>query len=227
MSKKNPASESSNYDYRVEAQHVGVFETPIAYCRLTNSESLLTDLETEIRRQKTADAGLRRSNIGSWHSGTNMMQWGGAAAMRLAETTIGIAQRLTHFEDGTMDRYDWMVKMWANVMPAGGMNHLHAHPGNLWAAVLYLDMGDSAEEKDVGGAFYVEDPRFPMIAMRNTAVRLVSSDGKPQQYELEFNLQRGNLVVFPAWLRHGVRPYTGNRERLTVAMNIDARPTAL
>ena len=47
--------------------------------------------------------------------------------------------------------------------------------------------------------------------------------GKPQQYEEELKLERGNIVVFPAWLRHGVRPYTGKRERISIAMIIDAR----
>ena len=62
-----------------------------------------------------------------------------------------------------------------------------------------------------------------MAAMHNTAVRMIGSDGQPQQYQVEFKLQRGNVVVFPAWLRHGVRPYTGERERISIAMNIDAR----
>ena len=47
-------------------------------------------------------------------------------------------------------------------------------------------------------------------------------NGQPQQYESEIQLQRGNLVVFPAWLRHGVRPFKGKRERISIAMNIDA-----
>lgn len=52
---------------------------------------------------------------------------------------------------------------------------------------------------------------------------MIGVDGKPQQYEVEFKLERGKIVVFPAWLRHGVRPYSGKRERISIAMNIDAR----
>ena len=61
-----------------------------------------------------------------------------------------------------------------------------------------------------------------MAAMRDTAFRIRGVDGQPQQYQTETQLQRGNLILFPAWLRHGVRPYTGNGERITIAMNIDA-----
>jgi len=48
-------------------------------------------------------------------------------------------------------------------------------------------------------------------------------NGQPQPYESDIQLQRGNLVVFPAWLRHGVRPFKGKQERISIAMNIDAR----
>ena len=65
--------------------------------------------------------------------------------------------------------------------------------------------------------------RFPTFAMHNTAVRMLGADGNPQQYKIEFKLNRGDLIVFPSWLRHGVRPYTGKRERISIAMNIDAR----
>jgi len=208
----------------IEAQHVGFFETPVAYCRLKDGETLIEELKESIQKNRAQNDGLHRSNIGGWHSDTDMLQWGGEAANRLAESAISIARRLSHFQEASADNYDWQLRMWANVTPPGGLNQPHAHPGNLWAAVLYLDMGDETESgEDVGGAFYIEDPRFPMSAMHNTAVRMIGADGKPQQYEVEFKLERGNIVVFPAWLRHGVRPYTGKRERISIAMNIDAR----
>jgi len=209
---------------RVEAQQLGFFETPIAYCRLKDSDSLIQELEKRVRQNQQRSTGLQRSNFGGWHSDTDMLQWGGDAASKLAESAINVAKRMTHFQEAKPASYDWRVRMWANITPPGGMNHIHAHPGNLWAAVLYLDMGDETESpEEVGGAFYIEDPRFPMAAMHNTAVRMMGIDSQPQQYEVEFKLARGNLVVFPAWLRHGVRPYTGRRERISIAMNIDAQ----
>ena len=64
---------------------------------------------------------------------------------------------------------------------------------------------------------------FPMAAMRDTSFRTMGVNGQPQQYESEIQLQRGNLIVFPAWLRHGVRPFKGNQESISIAMNVDAR----
>ena len=220
-----------NYDklppLKVEAQHLGFFETPIVFSRLTESEQLLKDLEKVIRSNMTGSKGLDRSNVGSWHSDTDMLQWGGSGARKLADTAIKVCKRVSHFKDSHVDNFDWKVRMWANVTPKGGLNQAHAHPGNLWAAVLYLDLGeDPSKGSEVGGGFYIEDPRFPMAAMHNTGFRLLGANGQPQQYEMEFNLVPGNLLVFPAWLKHGVRRYTGERERISIAMNIDVAPKA-
>lgn len=222
MLKSAMQNKDDKYAHRVAAQHVGVFETPIAYCHINEGEEFLGELEQIVRERKRTEPGLTRSNIGGWHSDTNMLEWGGAAAGRLARSAVKICQKMSHFKESSAAEHDWTVRMWANVTPKGGLNHLHAHPGNLWAAVLYLDMGIDEGVEDSGGAFYVEDPRFPMSAMHSTAFRMIGIDGNPQEFELEFKLQRSSLLVFPAWLRHGVRLYSGNRERISIAMNIDA-----
>ena len=63
-----------------------------------------------------------------------------------------------------------------------------------------------------------------MAAMRNAGFRMNDVNGKLQAYQVDLNLREANLVVFPAWLRHGVRPYRGTGERISVALNIDAVP---
>ena len=217
-------SSTENHALRVEAQPIGIFETPIAYGRLKDADEVMKELEVAIRKRKTISTGLSRSNLGGWHSESDMLEWGGPAALKLAEAAVNIAKRMSYFKESSAEDRQWLVRMWANVTPEGGLNLLHSHPGNLWAAVLYIDMGHETEQEshDAGGSFYLEDPRFPMAAMRDTAFRMRGVDGQPQQYQTEIQLQRGNLIVFPAWLRHGVRPYTGKRERISVAMNIDA-----
>ena len=217
-------SSTENHALRVEAQPIGIFETPIAYGRLKDADEVMKELEVAIRKRKTISTGLSRSNLGGWHSESDMLDWGGPAAHKLAEAAVNIAKRMSYFKESSAEDRQWLVRMWANVTPEGGLNLLHSHPGNLWAAVLYIDMGHETEQEshDAGGSFYLEDPRFPMAAMRDTAFRMRGVDGQPQQYQTEIQLRRGNLIVFPAWLRHGVQPYTGKRERISVAMNIDA-----
>lgn len=208
---------------RIEAAPAPFFETPLVIAQLKHAQDLLADLRGTILARKAVSAGLSRSNYGGWHSETDMLDWGGPAAAKLAQSAVNLAKRMSFFQETGVDAYHWQVRMWANVTPKGGLNQLHAHPQNLWAGVLYVDMGDGGSGGDVGGALYFEDPRFPMCAMHHTAFRLMGVDGQPQAYQPELRPRAGDLIVFPAWLRHGVRPYTGEGERISIAMNIDAK----
>jgi len=214
---------------RVEAQRSAMFETPVVLAKLRDAEALLQDLETAIRNRLAQDPdGMKRSNMGGWHSDTHMLDWGGAAAQTLADKAIAIAKRLSAFSKADHGDFDWWAQMWANVSGPGASNHLHIHPGNLWSGVLDLDMGGQGETGDdiaeCGGAFYFEDPRFPIAMMHNTRFRFADGEGKPQSVQPELRPTRGDFLMFPAWLRHGVRPYHGTRERISIALNVDAIP---
>ena len=216
-------------DIRVQAQRSALFETPIVSAQIANGDQLLADLETVIRAKMSDDQeGVQRSNIGGWHSDTKMLDWGGAAAQKLFTSAVAIAKRLSNFGDTPHESFNWVGQMWANVSGPGASNHMHVHPGNLWSGVLYVDLGrDGDREQDklnADGAFYFEDPRFPMPVMHNTKFRFVGADGQPQAWQPEIWPKRGDILMFPAWLRHGVRPYKGTRERISIAFNIDALP---
>src|SRR5262249_32181060 len=146
----------------------------------------------------------------------SMFEWGAPAAPRLAETALAIARRMSTFGEG--ETFEWSYQMWANISGPSHANALHVHPGNLWAAGFYVDMGDDdGRDGDVGGRLYLEDPRFPLNAMHTITFRSRGADGEPQVHQAEIRASKGDLVVFPSWLRHGVRPYRGTRERISVA----------
>jgi uncharacterized protein (TIGR02466 family) len=205
---------------RVRAEQVGLFETPILHGRLADAEPLTAALADAIRARHAAVPSLSRSNIGGWHSATDMLDWGGSAAAALADTAVKMAKRCSHFEGRDAGSLEWTVKMWANVSPPGALNMSHAHPGVLWAAVYYVDMGEPGAE---GGELFFEDPRFPIPLMRMPGFRLRGIDGQPQPVEHRMTTVAGDLVLFPAWLRHGVRPHGGTGDRISIAMNIDVK----
>ena len=214
---------------KVEAQRGILFETPVVQAHFSNCDTMLEDLEHAIRIRKQDDPdGVARSNVGGWHSDTDMLGWGGDAARLLADRAISIAKRLSSFAGASHEDFDWLVQMWANVSGPGALNHMHVHPGNLWSAVLYIDMGGEGPQGDdiqaSGGNFYFEDPRFPMSVMHNTRFRFAGPDGQPQPMQPEVAPKRGDLLMFPSWLRHGVRPYKGTRQRISIALNVDAVP---
>ena len=102
---------NSSYNFRTRAQPMALFETPIAYCQLEGGEQFLQDLETLVRQRRDKDPGLKRSNIGGWHSDTRMLEWGGAPARKLGDTVINIARRMTHFKNNSLDAFEWRLQM--------------------------------------------------------------------------------------------------------------------
>lgn len=211
---------TSEFDsIRVRAEQLGLFETIVLHGQLIDAAPLTSALESAIRAQQAAQPGIERSNIGGWHSKTDMLDWGGPAAAKLAEMALRTARRLSHFEGRDAATVEWDVRMWANVSPPGALNMSHAHPGVLWAAVYYVAAGEEGE----GGELYLEDPRFPLPLMTFPGFRVLGIDGQPQPIEHRIAPKTGDLILFPAWIRHGVRPYTGSGERISIAMNLSAR----
>lgn len=208
---------------RVRAAQIGLYETPILHGRLADAAALTAALRTTILDRHAAAPSLARSNVGGWHSATDMLDWGGPAAAALADTAVKMAKRASHFDGRDAATVEWTVKMWANVSPPGALNMSHAHPGVLWAAVYYIDMGAAPAEGETGGELFFEDPRFPVPFMRLPGFRLVGIDGQPQPVERRLPTEAGDLVLFPAWLRHGVRPHLGTGDRISIAMNIDVK----
>jgi uncharacterized protein (TIGR02466 family) len=211
---------ASEFDsIRIRAEQLGLFETIVLHGQLSDADPLTAALEASIRAHQAAQPGIGRSNIGGWHSKTDMLDWGGPAAAKLAEMAVRTARRLSHFEGRDAGTIEWDVRMWANVSPPGALNMSHAHPGVLWAAVYYVAAGEAGE----GGELYLEDPRFPLPLMTFPGFRVLGIDGQPQPIEHRIAPKTGDLVLFPAWIRHGVRPYTGSGERISIAMNLTAR----
>ena len=149
---------TQSHALRIDAQPIGLFETPIAYGRLKDADEVMKEFEDVIRKRKTVSKGLSRSNLGGWHSESDMLEWGGPAAQRLAEAAVKIAKRMSYFKESSTEDRQWIVRMWANVTRAGGLNLLHSHSGNLWAAVLYIDLGHKTEQDSshAGVSFYLE-----------------------------------------------------------------------
>lgn len=199
-----------------------IFPTYLLETRVKDAPGLSEALKKVIAARRASDPGIDRSNIGGWHSDTEMLQWGGDAAKRLALATLQLCGAHTHdrgLRGTTAPRFEMGLEMWANVSPPGASNQSHAHPGCVWSAVYYVDDGGDRD----GGKLVLHDPRFPMNRM--AAPDLVfAADGQMEEMRVEIAPEPGRLVVFPAWLMHSVKPHRGPRERISIALNVMAIP---
>lgn len=201
-----------------------LFSTTFAFDRLQSEEGigvLREAVEAEMARDPE---GVAISNVGSWHSNTNMIEWGGEAARALAFKAMTMADEQTiDIKSPDESRFGWVPEMWANVSRKGNANQYHFHPGSYWSAVAYLDDGyEGDDDPKLGGELQLLDPRMPMVRMTAPDLRVRDTDGNPQVNEVSVRPQTGLIVLFPSWLQHAVRPFHGEGTRISIAINLVA-----
>lgn len=199
-----------------------LFSTPFIIDRLASAEGLALLRETILSQYESDPVGVQISNVGGWHSKTDMIEWGGEAARALAYKTMLLADAHTiDVRSSQTSRFDWAPEMWANVGRAGHSNQYHFHPGAFWSAVAYIDDGYGGDDDPaLGGELQLLDPRMPMICMTAPDLRFVEDRGGAQVNEPLHRPQSGTIVMFPSWLQHSVRAYQGSGTRISVAINL-------
>ena len=70
---------TQSHALRIEAQPIGLFETPIAYGRLKDADEVMKELEDVIRKRKTVSKGLVDL---TWEAGTPKVTCSNGVALR-------------------------------------------------------------------------------------------------------------------------------------------------
>lgn len=198
-----------------------LFATPVMKIMVENAPQLNESFKTKIYARQKVDAGHNKSNFGGWHSNDDMVMWATDEARTIINTAIDTCSQFTadvHPNGKRNFRFD--VNMWTNINQKGDSNNAHTHPGALWSCVYYVDDGADGISTNVGGELMLEDPRFPMNVMYTPNLLLKNTDGSVQYAQHTVIPKTGMMVIFPSWLRHNVRPYLGNKDRISIAFNL-------
>lgn len=109
------------------------------------------------------------------------------------------------------------AESWFHITRKGGYFALHNHPMASWSGVYCVAAGeDRSGIEDSGLLSFVS----PMAANTMYLDMAIARMGQPYAYgPRNFKLKAGQLVLFPSWVLHEVRPYFGDGERITVAFN--------
>jgi uncharacterized protein (TIGR02466 family) len=125
--------------------------------------------------------------------------------------------RLNGYDLATLQRLQIYNDCWFHVTRRGGFFGLHNHPNASWSGVYCVEPGQSDPDKrDSGLLSFVN----PMIA---NAMYLDAANTRmplPYGYHIaNVRMEAGQLLMFPSWVLHDVKPYEGDGERITVAFN--------
>ena len=166
-------------------------------------------IATDIINWSKQDPGVKKTNVGGWHSPTGMHQrpeYGD-----LVNEILLMASEL--FKEEWMTRTPVVGNMWANINYKDGYNRAHAHPNSMFSGVYYVKTSNDC------GKLTFHDPRpgvqVLMPERRNDQI-------PPKHLWREFSVDpvENRIIMFPSWLWHLVEPNKTNNMRISVSFNI-------
>lgn len=102
---------------------------------------------------------------------------------------------------------------WANKYSKGGYAIMHNHSPYFISGCFYV-----YKESDEQGNIYFQDPNE---ALQSTLPQ--NDDFKLSQNSVEVSTRTGELVLFPSWLKHGVKPNKTDVPRISMAFDVGYR----
>lgn len=143
------------------------------------------------------------------------------AIVRLREycltQVLQFVARLNGYGGEELRRIRVHADAWFHITRRGGFFALHNHPNASWSGVYCVDPGrHDAGAADSGLLSFVNPAIASAMFMDAGTARLSG----PYSYNVRhLRLEPGQLVIFPSWVLHDVKPFAGEGERITVAFN--------
>lgn len=204
----------------IKAELTGLFPTPILTGLLPGADEVNRALKQTILGKERSSASTQHSNLGGWQSTWDLPDWGGDAFDYMIGSAKKLADRATTRRDGKPVKIDWKVTCWANINRSGQGNEFHTHPGAFWSGSYYVEDGGIGQNPALGGEFEIQDPRGAAPIMYAPELSIGGPAGASMGAAETLSPRSGLLILFPSWLQHGVRPYKGDRERISIAFNL-------
>lgn len=200
-----------------------LFPTPLVSVRLKDHAAVNADLRARVLARAASHPSVAKSNLGGWQSDTDLADWAGPAGAAVLGAARRLADRITAVnEPGGLRRTEvpWRINAWANLNPPGAGNEMHTHGGSFWSGAYYVDDGWEGGETSPGGEFEILDPRGVAPNMYAPQLKIAIASCLTAGLS-EYAVPRsGQILMFPAWLFHGVRPYRGSGTRISIAFNL-------
>lgn len=203
------------------------FAVPFVLCDHPDPAALNAQLRQLFLERESAGGAwanpqpLVRRNEALWESNFQLFDWPDAPVAQLRDwcwqqlyRAIGELNGYTREE---LLRLHLAAESWFHITRKGGYFALHNHPMHSWSGVYCVAPGEDASGVEDSGLLSFVSPMAANTMYIDMAIARMSH---PYAYGARnFRLRPGQLVMFPSWVLHEVRPYLGDGERITVAFN--------
>ena len=203
------------------------FSVPIAHARMPDHDDLCTELETLfLIKESEGETYRHKKYIDTMHgelfeSRFDLFRWPDEPVRRLTswchERLAALVQDLNRYDDAVMASLRFDYHAWFHITRRHGYQGQHNHPNASWSGIFCVHPGDSPEDRPDSGLVRFHDPRTHVDMYSdagNRSLRLPYAMGTS-----DWRHRRGQLVIFPSYLRHEIYPYLGERPRIVVAFN--------
>lgn len=214
-----PSDEHRRAGALFKVEVLKLFPTPIVVATMPDAEATNAELKRIILERERMNESVERSNRGGWQSSWDIHEWGGEPMRKVLAYAQAIVNDATVDRAGNRPKIAWRINSWANVNRTGHGNQFHTHPGALWSVSYYVDDGGVDADRSLGGEFEILDPRGVAPAMYAPQLTFPGADYAALGESQRLTPRAGVFIVFPSWLSHGVCPYRGTRERISIAIN--------
>ena len=205
---------------------VNMFAVPFAFGaypgHVALNEALKRVLFSMERSGSAANPGpLTERNKPVFESHFNLFRESDPAIQELKtfcwDQLLNVVGQLNGYDVATVRRLEIYNDCWFHITRRGGFFGLHNHPNASWSGVYCVDPGRHDAGKNDSGALSFVNPML-MSAMHIDAG--VAKMQPPHGSQIvSMRLGPGELVIFPSWVLHDVKPYEGEGERITIAFN--------
>jgi uncharacterized protein (TIGR02466 family) len=190
------------------------FSTPICKFSLSGFDDKQQELVKHIRKLRRTTKGIQSSNYDGWHSERNfhtdttpVVQW---LVRRVNMAAIKAIQKLNNTSEGVDIR---LREMWVNINRKGNWNMPHIHAVK-WSGVIYVE-GEHTPEKDLQDGKHMHEGDTVFL----NPVPEAAYFGQPNS--VPYSFKAGQILFFPGYLLHMVVPHKSNKNRITIAFNVD------
>ena len=204
-----------------------MFAVPFVFAEHPDPAQLNTALKTlfltkEAEGKRNANPiPLVARNEAVYESRFTLFDWPDAPVQALRtwcwQQLYGAIAEMNGYDRETLLRLDLANESWFHITRRGGFFGMHNHAMASWSGVYCVDPGhDDGSFPESGQLTFLHPNPHASMFMD----RAISHLRPPYHYGTQgFSLEAGQLILFPSWMLHEVKPFIGEGTRITVAFN--------
>jgi uncharacterized protein (TIGR02466 family) len=203
------------------------FAVPFGFAKYENCTALHDELRTLFLARENEGARyanprpLTQRNPQVFESHFDLFRWPEKGVQQLKEFCwrhlMLMIGELNGYDAATLQRIRIFSDAWFHVTRRGGFFALHNHPMASWSGVYCVSPGQHDADKPDSGLLSFVNPAVTAAMYRDVTTAKLR---RPYSYGIpNISLEPGQLVIFPSWVLHDVKPFEGEGERITVAFN--------